>query len=385
MGRPRRNDCMARAVVTLSLFIFGLIDHLLHVDTSSAAMGATTRSKITREKAPTPYDKPPTKQTQETGQRSLRPRQNSGSPMESDTNSHIATINLNRDRFDNVLTVLGGTSPGKNITLPELPTDPLDDPADLLPPLMHGYNALADEEHPERSRSTVRINDTPTSMSLIASSQAEHERPLSRPGKEGQTEVVQRPILRNSETVLGKDGHNDLTIGRDLEVPVIDKPDENAPPDSPVGVEDGISMPTVRNNTAPADKQAQPVVLITERSPSPPAFESPSTSGDRVARGSVLRNPSPVPPVVDEPPTTRQPLRGLEQGRNYVIDRPNKLYIVYDETGQETRFHVKDFVGLFPSWPIIEAVYCPNGQHQGREDDELRAMLCRPPRRDQTR
>ena len=66
---------------------------------------------------------------------------------------------------------------------------------------MHGYNALADEEHPERSRSTVRINDTPTSVSLIASSQAEHKRPLSRPGKEGQTEVVRRPILRNSETV----------------------------------------------------------------------------------------------------------------------------------------------------------------------------------------
>ena len=102
---------MARAVVTLSLFIFGLVDHLLHVDTSPAAMGATTRSKITREKAPTPYDKPPTKQTQETGQRSLRPRRNSGSPMESNTNSHIAMINLNRDRFDNMLTVLGGTSP----------------------------------------------------------------------------------------------------------------------------------------------------------------------------------------------------------------------------------------------------------------------------------
>ena len=50
MGRPRCNDCMARAVVTLSLFIFGLADHLLHVNTPPAAMGATTCSRSPRER-----------------------------------------------------------------------------------------------------------------------------------------------------------------------------------------------------------------------------------------------------------------------------------------------------------------------------------------------
>ena len=120
-------------------------------------------------------------------------------------------------------------------------------------------------------------------------------------------------------------------------------------------------MPTGKNSTAPAEKPAQQVVLITESSPSPPASKTPSTSSDRVARGSILKNPSPVPPVMDDPRTTGTPLRGLEQGNNYVIDRPNKLYIVYDETGQESRFHVEDFVGLFSSWPIIELSIAPTG------------------------
>ena len=119
-------------------------------------------------------------------------------------------------------------------------------------------------------------------------------------------------------------------------------------------------MPTVKNSTAPADIQAQQVVLITESSPSPPACESTRSSSDRVVHGSILKNPSPVP-VMDEPRTTRMPLRGLEQGSNYVIDKLNKLYIVYDETGQESRFHVEDFVGLFPSWPIIELSIAPTG------------------------
>ena len=195
-------------------------------------------------------------------------------------------------------------------------------------------------------RKTRSASQSPTGKSVTA-----HLAALNLPGSQ----------FDGVLTVLGHDGHKDQDDGRDLEVPVIDKSNKYASPDSPAGVEDGISMPTLMNDTASTDKQAQPVVRITERSPSPSVFESPSTSDDRVARGSVLKNPSKAPTVVDEPATTRQPLQGLEQGSNYVIDRPNKLYIVYNETGQETRFHVEDFVGLFPSWPIIELSIAPTG------------------------
>jgi hypothetical protein len=69
----------------------------------------------------------------------------------------------------------------------------------------------------------------------------------------------------------------------------------------------------------------------------------------------------------DKPPTTQAPssgrltLKGLEQGTNYIIDRQNKMYIVHSENKQESRFHIEDFVGLFPSWPIIEMSIAPTG------------------------
>ena len=57
-------------------------------------------------------------------------------------------------------------------------------------------------------------------------------------------------------TILGRDdGRKDDDDGRDLEVPVIDTPDAPNPPDSPVGVEDGISA-------TPIDKPAKQVVRI---------------------------------------------------------------------------------------------------------------------------
>ena len=74
---------------------------------AAVAVNSKTIAKVSKLKARTP------KAAQEIGQQSLRPQRNSGSPMENNTNSHIATINLNRDRFNNVLTVLGGTSPAR--------------------------------------------------------------------------------------------------------------------------------------------------------------------------------------------------------------------------------------------------------------------------------
>ncbi len=62
--------------------------------------------------------------------------------------------------------------------------------------------------------------------------------------------------------------------------------------------------------------------------------------------------------------STRPTLKGLEQGNNYFINRQNKIYIVYDENERESRFQVEDFVGLFPSWPIIEMLIVPTGNNK---------------------
>ena len=126
-------------------------------------------------------------------------------------------------------------------------------------------------------------------------------------------------------------------------------------------------LPTLNNDMPPPEKQAQPVVRI-DNNPTPPlSRESSTTLGDKTAPSSVLKNPSPAPAEGDSSPTTQAsslggpPLRDLDQGNNYVIDRLNRLYISYNENGQESRFHVKDFVGLFPSWPIVEMSITPTG------------------------
>jgi hypothetical protein len=135
------------------------------------------------------------------GQRSLRPRQSSGSPKENDTNLHIATINLNRDRFDNVLTTLGGASPGKNITPPESPMGPLDKPQDLLLQPTLDFDKPSTETPHERSGSMVRIDETPTSTAPAISPQAGQETTTPQSEESTQLGLPQRPILQNSKTI----------------------------------------------------------------------------------------------------------------------------------------------------------------------------------------
>ena len=125
--------------------------------------------------------------------------------------------------------------------------------------------------------------------------------------------------------------------------------------------------PTLNNNMPPPDKQAQPVVRINDN-PTPPLLrENSTTPSNKIAPHSVLKNPSSAQAGGDDPPTSRtsssggHSLRGLEQGNNYTINRFNKLYIAYDENGQEPRFHVEECVGLFPLWPIIKMSIAPAG------------------------
>ncbi len=135
-------------------------------------------------------------------------------------------------------------------------------------------------------------------------------------------------------------------------------------PNSPIGIKEGIMVPTLSNDTPP-DKQAQPVVRI-NNNPTPPLLrENSTTPSNKIAPHYVLKNPSSAQADGDDPPTSRtlslggHSLRGLEQGNNYTINRSNKLYIVYNENGQESKFHVKEFVGLFSMWPIIEKLITP--------------------------
>ncbi len=165
---------------------------------------------------------------------------------------------------------------------------------------------------------------------------------------------------------VGTDNLDDLCDFVPPEVLPNNKSNMLTSPDSPIGVKEGIMVPTLSDNTPP-DKQAQPVVRINDNPTPPLSRENFTTSSNNIAPHSVLKNHSSAQADGDDPPTSLtsssggHSLRGLEQGNDYTIDRFNKLYIVYDENCQESRFHVEEFVGLFPSWPIIEMSIAPAG------------------------
>ncbi len=134
-------------------------------------------------------------------QRPLCPQRSSGSPKENDTNLHIATINLNRDRFNNALTTLGGASPSKNVTPPESPTDPQDEQQGLLFQPALDFEEPAKETPQECIGSLVRIDETPMSKAPALSPQAGQEATILMPEEGMQLRLPQCPILHNSELI----------------------------------------------------------------------------------------------------------------------------------------------------------------------------------------
>jgi hypothetical protein len=90
---------------------------------------------------------------------------------------------------------------------------------------------------------------------------------------------------------------------------------------------------------------------------------------------SGLRNPNPsMSSNLAMTATTRSILRGTppaeptrqtiaeavdfqmndDPSRKTIQDKQHKLLINIGEDGQNEEFHVEDFVGLYPAWPIVE-------------------------------
>jgi hypothetical protein len=44
-----------------------------------------------------------------------------------------------------------------------------------------------------------------------------------------------------------------------------------------------------------------------------------------------------------------------------ILDRYCKLLIILGEDGHNKAFHVEDFIGLYPAWPIVEVAISPTG------------------------
>jgi hypothetical protein len=167
--------------------------------------------------------------------------------------------------------------------------------------------------------------------------------------------------------VLGKGGQEDVEHLGDTKISSATKIQALPPPDSPVGVEEDPMKPNPNEDTPPPNKLTHPAVTINEEPITSPALECSTTTGNTSTRGSALKNPSPAQATDDVPPMPQVPslgkftLKGLEQGTNYIIHRNQKMYSMRNNNKQEQWFHVEDFIGLFPAWPVIELSIAPTG------------------------
>ena len=154
------------------------------------------------------------------------------------------------------------------------------------------------------------------------------------------------------------------------------------PPESPTGPEEEWDNATAPQPNPDLDdpshvspQERHSAITINEEPIVSPASECPTTARSIPTRGSVLKNPTPAQATTKEPPTPsldEYTLKGLEQGENYIIDRSRKMYITRDDNNQEQRFHVEDFIGVFPAWPIIELSIAPTGS---TKDEQMTSFL----------
>jgi hypothetical protein len=100
------------------------------------------------------------KASQQTSQQSLCPRGNSHSPMENNTNTYIANINLNRGRSNNVLTSLGGLPSSTQYNAPPDSSDGTGDPS--LPSGKPPADPDLDSAGTPVDTGAVRIDESPT-------------------------------------------------------------------------------------------------------------------------------------------------------------------------------------------------------------------------------
>jgi hypothetical protein len=113
------------------------------------------------------------------------------------------------------------------------------------------------------------------------------------------------------------------------------------------------------------DRHADPTVELTVRINESPASAPPSinqaTSARKQTPSLILRHAPTAPPAVSATsPTIKDSLSEVPASGS-IIDRQRKLLIEIDDDVHKKMFHVEDFVGLYPSWPIIKTAISPMG------------------------
>jgi hypothetical protein len=95
------------------------------------------------------------------------------------------------------------------------------------------------------------------------------------------------------------------------------------------------SVPPLMNNSAPGSTPNAPRVILCS---APPADTTKQT---RIEATDFKRDDNPV--------------------RKTILDRNRRVLITLGDDGNKKSFHVEDFAGLYPVWPIVEVAILPIG------------------------
>jgi hypothetical protein len=130
--------------------------------------------------------------------------------------------------------------------------------------------------------------------------------------------------------------------------PVDKEADEANPPSNQVS-------PPTSPNLDPTDNTT---VRINETPDSNPPMSNPSTTttSQSILRGATLAE------MTDQTTTEATEFQPIDSpSRKTILDRHRKHLISLGEDRHNKTFHVEDFVGLYPAWPIVEVAISPTG------------------------
>jgi hypothetical protein len=89
---------------------------------------------------------------------------------------------------------------------------------------------------------------------------------------------------------------------------------------------------------------------------------------NNLAPGSTPNAPCSILHSASPADTTKQIMtkatdfeRGDGPARKTILDSNSKLFITLGNDGNKKSFHVEDFAGLYPVWPIVEVAISPTG------------------------
>jgi hypothetical protein len=172
-------------------------------------------------------------------------------------------------------------------------------------------------------------------------------------------------------TALGSPGSNidGLDAPKNLLPPLMETDTKVNHPGSPTSIETGSDKLALQGKEDPhTDLTVESTVRINETPISDPPNITKATSAEKQAPSSILRHTPTAPPAETmSPPSNKESTLNIPV-KGSIIDRQRKLYIEVGDDMHKKTFHVEDFFGLYPSWPIIELAISPSDNNK---DDRM--------------